>query len=293
MYVGLLLAPWLVFFGGSGLLFNHPNWGEQVSSRGLPAPRLKELTGFVPWQPQQLAERVVAGLNEHDSSRGYRVSPSFASRYSGTVVMKAPTDDGLHLLLLDPARGLGILAHRKARPAGAPAPFAGEQVTLPEYSLSALNEQFRELLATQGERASGPLVADAELAPRLELRLDDREGQAWNVTYDLANGTVAGRLAAERPPIGVSQLFAMLHTTHHFTFAVQARWFWALFEDLLGAAMAFWGVSGLVMWWQLKPTRIIGLVALALALGVAGFVFVGTARDALFGDVPQALGPGR
>lgn len=292
LYAGIVLMPWLMFFGCSGLLFNHPNVGEQVSSRGLPAARLKTLTGFEPWPPQQLAERVAAGLNDHDSSRHYRVDTGFPSRYSGAVVMKAPANDGLHLLLLDPERGMAVLAHRKARPAGTPAPFAGEQVVLPEYSLSALNQQFRDLLTSQGDHARGPLVADAKLAPRLELRLNDREGHAWNVTYDLATGTVAGRKASEPSPIGISQLFARLHTTHHFTFGLQARWFWALFEDLLGAAMVFWGISGLLMWWQLKQTRMIGLASLALAFGISGAVFVGTARQALFGEVPQALGPG-
>lgn len=284
--------PWLMFFGASGVLFNHPNVGENLSSRGLPPPQLEQLTGFVPWRPQRVAERVVEQLNTLDPARSYTLDSTFHGRYSGTVVMKAPSSDGLHLLLLNPERGMAILAHREARPEGRPAPFAGAQLSLPEYSLGALNQRFAGLLESQKLSAQGALVADPKLAPKLEFRLRDGAGDSWNVTYDLATGTVAGRLSREWPSIGVSQLFAMLHTTHHFTFGLQARWFWALFEDLLGIAMVLWGITGLTMWWQLKATRVAGAVSLFLALGIGGVVAFGTARDILFGDVPQQLGPG-
>lgn len=292
MYAGIVLMPWLAFFGLSGFFFNHPNLGEPVTSRGLPPPKLKELTGFVPWQPREVAERVVAGLNEREPAPRYAVDSEFASRYSGTVVMKAPSAEGQHVLLLNPERGMAILAHREARPEGRAAPFAGTQVTLPEYSLTALNERFHGLLQTQSLSATGPLTVDPKLAPKLEFRLKDASGDVWNVSYELATGIVTGRLSREWPSIGFSQLIAKLHTTHHYTFGVQARWFWAMFEDLLGLAMLFWGASGLLMWWQLKATRVAGIASLLVALGIGGAVAFGTARDVLFGNVKQQLGPG-
>ncbi len=292
MYAGIVLMPWLAFFGLSGFFFNHPNIGEPITSRGLPPPKLKELTGFVPWQPADVAARVVAGLNEREPSRRYTVDSAFVGRYSGTVVMKAPSEQGLHVLLLNPERGMGILAHREARPEGRVAPFAGTQVALPEYSLSALNDRFGGLLQSQNLAAAGPLTVDSKLAPQLEFRLKDASGEAWNVSYELATGIVTGRLSSEWPRIGVSQLIAKLHTTHHYTFGVRARWFWAMFEDVLGLAMVFWGVSGLFMWWQLKATRIAGVASLLVALGIGGAVAFGTARDVLFGNVKQQLGPG-
>lgn len=284
--------PWLAFFGLSGVFFNHPNIGEPVTSRALPPPLLEELTGFAPWPPHAVAERVVAGLNERDPAQRYTVDASFASRYSGAVVMKAPSEQGMHVVLLNPERGFGILAYREARPQGKAAPFAGAQVALPEYSLAALNDRFHGLLASQGLAGTAPLTVDPKLAPQVEFRLKDAAGEVWNVSYALGSGTVTGRLSREWPSIGFSQLIAKLHTTHHYTFGVQARWFWALFEDLLGLAMLFWGVSGLAMWWQLKATRVAGLASLLVALGIGGAVAYGTARDVLFGDVKQQLAPG-
>jgi hypothetical protein len=292
MYAGIVLMPWLAFFGISGVLFNHPNIGERIEARGLPPPRLKELTGFVPWQPELVSQRVVEQLNALHPTQRYSVDPGFGSRYSGTVVMKAPKSDGLNVFLLNPERGMGILVQREARPEGRSAPFAGARLDLPEYSLATLDDRFAGLLQSHGLPATGPLRADAKIAPKLEFRAKDETGAAWNISYDLGTSTVSGRLSSEWPSIGVSQLFSTLHTTHHYTFGLQARWFWALFQDLLGIAMLFWGVSGILMWWQLKATRVVGLASIGLALGIGGVVAFTTARDVLFGSVKQQLGPG-
>src|SRR5262245_19068501 len=63
LYSGLLLFPWILFFGVSGLLFNHPNVGEDVSSQRLSAERLRELTGLSRWEPQAMASDLVRSLN--------------------------------------------------------------------------------------------------------------------------------------------------------------------------------------------------------------------------------------
>lgn len=290
LYAGLLMFPWALFYGLSGILFNHPNVGEKVTGRPMPPPLLSKHGGPGPWPPAAVANQVVAALNAGATAGAYRLDPEFAARYSGVAVLKAPVPGGQHFLLLDLARGGGVLATRHARPTGPPAPFAG-RLDLPPYSLATIEERLGGLLAAQalpGER----LRVDPRRAPRLELRLIDREGVRWDATFDVGDGRVAGRRSDRWPGIGLSQLSAMLHTTHHFPLKVGPRWFWALFQDLLGVIMVVWAVSGVLMWWQLKATRTLGLGALALAMVVAGLVFYGTTREITFGDVAQALGPG-
>jgi hypothetical protein len=69
-------------------------------------------------------------------------------------------------------------------------------------------------------------------------------------------------------------------------------WLWALFEDLLGLTMVFWAASGMLMWWKIKPTRVIGALSFCVALGMAALVMTGTLEHLLFGDVRAPLGPG-
>jgi len=49
---------------------------------------------------------------------------------------------------------------------------------------------------------------------------------------------------------------------------------WAFSVDLFIAAMVFWSLSGLWMWWQLKVTRLLGLVCLAGGIAVFAFYLV-------------------
>lgn len=291
MYTGLFLLPWVLFFGLSGMLFNHPNVGEDVHGRWLAPQQLHALTGFEPWSPDTVAQSVVAGMNAN-TGKQYTVDPTFAGRWSGFMVLQAPSPDGRHVLLLDLERGSAILSTRMARPSGERPAFAGTQVDVPGVSQSAVESSMEGLLAAYDLTASSPLRGSPRLSPRLEFRVIDESGVPWNTTYHVGTGALAGRRSDRWPSIGPSQLLAKLHTTHHFTSTVGARWFWALFEDLLGLAMTIWGVSGLVMWWQLKRTRVVGLVMFVLAIGIAACVMVGTTREVLFGHVPQALGPG-
>jgi hypothetical protein len=292
LYAGLVLLPWLMFFGVSGLLFNHPNLGEQVSAFRVGPERMRELTELTPWDVQSAAGEIVAKLNADAGQAAYELDGEFPARLNGLLVLKAPAANGQHLLLFDPERAVGIVATRTARPQGEPAPFATAHLDLPRYSLSELEGKLSGLLSKTGTAADSTLKGDAKLSPTIELRLRDRRNELWNVSYAVGTGRVSGRRADQLPNLGVSQLFSMLHTTHHFPLGLGARWFWAFFQDLLGVAMVFWGLSGFVMWWQLKATRIAGALSLLAALTVAGVVAFGTASDLLFGDVAQKLGPG-
>lgn len=293
LYAGLVLLPWILFFGFSGFLFNHPNIGETVTSQGLPPPLWREHAKVTPWQPAEVAREVIAALNQQGGpGQAYTLDESFASRFSGPLILKAPAPTGQHMLFLDLERGGGFLATRAARPSAPAAPFNGRTLELPAYDVTKLREGARGLIEARDIPVTGPVRAEPKLVPELEFRMRDGEGVSWNVQYNLATSSVTGRRTDAFPNIGMSQLFATLHTTHHFTKEIGAHFFWALFEDLLGLTMVLWALSGLVMWWQLKPTRLVGVASIGAAFAIATAVFYGTARERLFGDVKQELGPG-
>lgn len=58
-----------------------------------------------------------------------------------------------------------------------------------------------------------------------------------------------------------------LHQLHGDPGYAGARRVWAVVVDAMGVAMIAWGLSGLVMWWTIKPARRIG--SLALGAGCA------------------------
>lgn len=296
-YLGLFLMPWLIFFGVSGILFNHPNIGERVEGRRISAEELQQSAGLDAWDPTQAAQAVVAQLAERAVGEAHvlgrvELDQSFTPRFEGYTVLQAPAEDGRHILILDVEGGRGILAKRYARASADSATLREIGIELPQYRVSSIERAVQGLLDANDQPALGPLKAHPKIAPQLRFRVLDESGRPWNLVYCAGEGTISGRRSDEGPALGISQMFAMLHTTHHFPLSVGWTWFWALFEDLLGLAMVVWGVSGVVMWWQIKPTRRTGTLALLIALLVALGIGIGTFRHITFGDVEAAMGPG-
>lgn len=293
LYSGLLLLPWLMFFGASGILFNHPNLGEEVRAHPV-TPEALAAHGVFAWDAHAVATRVVERLNaERAAGAPFALDPARPSDLEGVALLNADEQDGRTSLLLDMTKGRGVLVTRTARQrAGDGTTFAPRSLDIGELSTHALAEKLAALPQAQGLGTAGPLRAHERIAPGLRMRVLDAHGVAWNLRYETGAGVLHGRRADAPPKLGVAQIFAKLHMTHHFPTRLGARFAWALFADLLGLAMLLWAISGVIMWWQLAGTRRAGLVGLAVAFGVAGAVFAGTLAELTFADVPEVLGPG-
>lgn len=296
MYAGLMLLPWLLLFGISGVLFNHPNIGEDVTGQRVGEADLRALTRQRPWAPRVIAQRVVDRLNAPASADAlpgaYELDPTFQSELTGFTVLSAPATDGQYMLLLDVEKSAGVLVTRKVARTDPRLSFPARIVSLPEFSTQAVEQNVSGLLAARHLPARSELRRHPKIAPELRFRVRDAQQTSWNVTYDLGSGAVSGRRSDVTPALPLTQLLGRLHMTHHFPLKVGALWFWALFADLLGMTMVLWSITGLVMWWQMKPTRVIGAVALTTALGIAALVMGGTAQHLTFGGTLPALGPG-
>lgn len=290
MYLGLFLVPWLFLFGISGVLFNHPNVGEQVKGTPVPTPRLKELTGFSGWSAPELAQRIVDTLNRQQPA-GFGVDDSTPPSFQGPALLSAESTTGRHTALVDVELGRAFVISRTARPGSDAVPFK-QHLEFPGISTGAIEDQLSQLLPSLDFETKTPLVANAKIAPELRFIMHDASGTRYHVTYNTGSAELGGRRADSWSPVGVSQFLGMLHTAHHFTPRFGARWLWALFQDILGLAMALWALTGLAMWWQLKATRLAGMASLILALGLAAWVTWGTASELMFGEVMQQLGPG-
>lgn len=291
MYLGLLLLPWLGMYGLSGVLFNHPGLCEAVRARRL-AP--EDFNQALAWRAPQAAASVVAAINRNERAAELgelRLDPRFPARFVGYTMLDAPAPDGRYTLFVQVERGVGVLVKR-TRPRPQPEPLAPLQLQLPELSMAAVERAAQGLLQRQGLPVVRELRANPQVAPKLRLRVLDQAERAWNLEYDSFSGTVSGRRAGTAPNLGFAQLMATLHTTHHFPLQPGPRLFWALFQDLLGVAMLLWSLTGAVMWWQLKKTRLLGGLALTAALSLAAWVSYTTSQDVLFGDVRPQLGPG-
>ncbi|WNG46500.1 hypothetical protein F0U60_22070 [Archangium minus] len=296
MYLGLLLFPWLLVFGISGMLFNHPNLGEDVKVRELSSEQLRSLTGLEPVQAGEIAREVVARLNAQNNGQGgaYQLDPGFESSFSGFTVLLAPGEGENHIFIVDLKDGTATLSTRNtgASKPQETAPFAGATVSLPNHSMAAIESKVAQLLPKLDVQAKTPLRASPRGAPEVRFRMTDAQQRAWNVTYNLGSGRLDGRPTEATPEISANELLTKLHKTHHYPLDVGFTWVWALFADITGLMIVFWAVSGLFMWWQMKPTRVIGVGAISLAVGLGLFFIGGTIAELHFGNVQKRTGPG-
>ncbi|AGA24682.1 hypothetical protein [Singulisphaera acidiphila] len=128
-----------------------------------------------------------------------------------------------------------------------------------------------------GRGGAGGGRGAAPAAPDLNFLMEG-EGQVWRVGFNMQTGTLTGR-PEDAPRAGESlsnrRFLLRLHTAHGYPSQVNARWIWAVAVDVMFVCMVGWGITGLLMWWQMKNVRRIGAVLLVLSAIVSVAVAIG------------------
>lgn len=289
LYLGLLLVPWVVLFGISGFLFNHTGTTFGGATRELarfsPA-EARRITSFTPVDPAQLAADAVRQLNEaaQGGAGKYTLADPGGAYFSANVGFSGRTTNGALNVSLNLADGGAALTTQAgAAPKQTKPAFADQQVRLAGLDFAALGEQAGLLVKAAGLSMDGSMTPRARTGPELRFMVQDAEGRRWNAVCDLAQGRLSGRAADDESGLNFYSAVTRLHKTHHYPDHVGARFFWVLLADGLALTMVFWGISGLIMWWQIKPTRVLGVLAVSVAAVVAAVIFSGTLKDLSFG----------
>jgi len=93
---------------------------------------------------------------------------------------------------------------------------------------------------------------------------------AHRVTYFRAEN----RLLVEKQSFVTPVFLNRLHFRHGYEQPFLAARLWAVTVDLAVVAMLFWAVSGIWMWWEIKPARAWGAVCAAAGFALFGVLFV-------------------
>jgi hypothetical protein len=104
------------------------------------------------------------------------------------------------------------------------------------------------------------------------------DGKVWRVGYNLQTGALTGR-PDDAPrvgePLSTRRFLLRLHTAHGYPSRLNSRWVWAVAVDVMFVCMVGWGLTGLLMWWQMKNVRRVGAILLVLSLIVSVAVAIG------------------
>jgi hypothetical protein len=303
LYAGLFMLPWTMVYAVSAVLFNHPQLYQDRIETNFGKDALEGTPMESPPAPADLAEQVIAALRERNPSASYALIEPEKARYFVHSAIAKVQADGQDITLLvsmtgeggyirlqpippsKPAEerapfavgGAGNNAMRARPPEGrpAPAPRGGDAVRFASPMEDRVKAAVPQLLEKHGfpqGKVSVTFVPDL-------MFLMMADGKLWKVKYHFQTGSVSGASpdADVKAPKEVSagQYLTRLHLARGYPSEMNLRWWWAVIVDAMAGIMVFWGFSGLLMWWQIKRTRRLGMIVLILSLVVAVWVGIG------------------
>lgn len=274
LYSGLFLVPFVLLYGATGYLFNHPSAFADEQHQSVGAGLLVE-AGARPTDPATLAGDVVEALNRLGSDVYSVVEGS--PQYRGRYVFRRRHDDAVYSLILPPdlTRAELVLQRRPASTADAePRPdrtVARESAREQLDRVRATAERVFDLLGLEGRGAS------VRSAPDVDFALRANDGRQLTASLDLRAGALDVKDSGgdARADLSTRRFLTRLHKSHTYPAELGPRWWWSLMVDVTAVTMLVWGLTGLVMWWQIRTLRRIGLSVLALSALWTAYLAVG------------------
>jgi hypothetical protein len=259
LYSGLCLVPWVLLFGLTGILFNHPSWwnGQRSTSLGAGAFEGTALAGLGPGLAAELGEQVRLAAPE------FQLDPHRASFDGDWIVVRMQQEGRKLFAVFDPAAESGWLHVREEPP---PVEPARENLALQTDLEATVRKGALELARNETGRE-----ATIERVSLPKLKLETVAGEPRRLRYDFAERTLAP--AADEAPAALRERLTGMHTRHLYPATLGSGWLWALSADALGIAMLTWAATGVLMWWQMKRLRRTGLVALVASVAVGVLLF--------------------
>ncbi|MCR9201331.1 MAG: PepSY domain-containing protein [Planctomycetaceae bacterium] len=272
MYAGLFLLPWVFLYGITGAMFNHYGLFTDAqivsSSPGLLAETAMEQFPTT----DALADDVVRALQA--ASPGIRIErdPSSPAEFVNDIVLQVTNDEIRHAVYINPVDHSSWVSTTERGQ-------FGENDLLPDVDHVSLDnspyEMARQSVPTVVKEAGLEMVGEVRPFGWCKLNFLARvDGRPARITYVLRDGHVDVAEYTGEPPMTMRSLFLRLHTTHGQPPHWNGRMIWSLFADIMAAAMVLWGISGVVMWWQIKRTRVLGGFVLLASVGTGAAVYL-------------------
>ncbi len=287
MCVGLLLAPWLILYGITGFLFNHPQVATDAHRTAL-SPAVFEGTAFAELPSASAAAReVVAALASIPPKPGTEppaytlVNPQNA-RFDREFSYQVMGEDDSFRLSFDLERGDGELWRFpivKREEMVLQARLPRDALAVGAKPLEAIPTAIPGVMSALGTDGIELRNVKLRKPPKLTFEMEGA-GEHWLVSYDQMRRTVSARPLDRPTNMSARDYFLDLHTTNGYPSRPGARSVWAVVVDVMAFVTIAWVLTGVLMWFQMRNLRAVG--AAALSIGVAGAGAVGYAMYVSF-----------
>lgn len=265
MYAGLIMIPYLLFFGISGFIFNHPTFLSNRTSSSFNMDNKKGWQALFP-DIQILARSLTDSLRARGVIKEGRVANL---QYDQSMIIRKKTDQGDYRMEIDvPSSNARLLVlpdfvdHSR---------LPGGQVMLDKATVAhdQILEVSNKVLNEHGAKSGHTRI---QRFPRLMFDIKNKT-QNYRVTYNLSNGNYRLQDLNKRR-FKVSYFFTNLHEQHGYPpgrFSIKTLS--TFLADCFAILLIIWGITGLYMWYKFKRYHAIGAVLLSIAI-VGAFLII-------------------
>lgn len=264
LYTGVFLFPFIILIGVSGFLFNHNStfWGGPIQAVAAPSTAsVKEITGFSGINAPDAAAEILKELNKGDKK--YTLEDPASSHFTRPLSLQS---GDLRVQLDLENASLSASKSVRDKPKVTKAPFEGFKPENALIKTDEIAESFNKVFPDRKEEFEVSSFRGSEL----RFNVKDDSGTVWNVRYDFVKNQFSGNASEDPASFNFSGFLTKLHKTHHYPHRINSKWVWVLMADLCALAIVIWGITGLVLAWQLKNLRklCIGLLIVSLIAAV-------------------------
>lgn len=254
-------------------MFNHQGLLSENEIKTVQADRLRNSTLAQLPTPEVLAEQIVQQLQARSPNAEILLADDHGAEFNNNIILESRPDGIRHAIHIDPMARSAYVVRQLEQPYKLQ-PLLNDikNIQLSENPYQRAMESVPTILSELG------LDASSQTKPIGWCKLNflaNVDGQPARVTYVLRDGHVDVTKYEGRSEMSTREFFLRLHTSHGQPPHWNGRMAWSLILDAMAIAMVTWGMTGLIMWWQIKRTRRIGGVVLALSAASAIWLYFG------------------
>ena len=259
MYFGLLLVPFVLLYGLTAIFFNHPTWLDGRLDPVANEPSLLENHSGFPIEA--MAEEIRSSFEEQ---MGEPVVIQGEPALTGSFLFETRGDGERVRVRVDPETLASTTQVTELA-------VGDDSRRFPEDAETSIGDRV-DALKAEVESVTPLEAPSMRVAPDLEFQVRVGDEQ-WHIGYDLRNGQISERRVGElRRDFDLRSFLMRLHVSRGYPEDVSVRSFWGGIVDVTALLMIFWALSGVVMWWQMKPLRNAGMLALGGGVFMAGLL---------------------
>lgn len=273
LYAGLFLLPWVFLYGITGAMYNHygllPEASIQsISAEELQASSLKQIP-----EPVAFAKQVLDALELAVPDTSFELIEEQQPEFANEIIVEIKDGEKKYDVHIDPVqKSSWVATHTGKRETLEPLLRGVSNLQLDPNPYAAAKAAVPDILNAVG------IETDKNPKPIGWSKLNflaNVDGQPARITYVLRDGHIDVTRYEGQDGMSVREFFMRMHTTHGQPPHWNGRRWWSLIVDAMAIAMVSWGLTGLIMWWQIKRTRLIGGIVLLCSLATAAFLYFG------------------